>query len=485
LSESTTDKIHDFVIIGAGFSGLCAGIKLKSIGEEDFVILERGDSVGGTWRDNSYPGCACDVMSVLYSFSFEQNPDWTRTFPTQEEIWEYLKKTAEKYGLLPHIRFRQFVSLSTYDEGARLWRVHTADGILSARILISAAGGLSEPAFPKIPGLDSFQGKTFHSAQWDHAYDLAGKRVAVIGTGASAIQVVPSVAPLVEQLDLYQRTPAWVAPRNDKAVPNWVKALRRTPLVWLSRWFVYLRGEASVLLFTRFPAVMRLLQRLLVRHIQNQVNDPELAARLTPDYTVGCKRILISDDWYPAFNRTNVRLITEGIREIQENGVVTTDGKLRAADAIILCTGFQATDNPATDRIRGRGGVSLAENWKESGEEAYLGTLVHGFPNFFLLVGPNTGIGHTSLVFMIEAQVHFMIRTLKEWRRGTLSEIEIRKNVQDRFNERLHERMKRTVWASGCKSWYQNKNGKVTTLWPGFTFVFWWQLRRWRRDLFC
>ncbi len=476
-----TAHTYDFAIIGTGFGGLCAAIKLMAQGERDFVLLERADSVGGTWRDNSYPGCACDVASILYSFSFEQNPDWSRTFPSQPELWDYLKRVADKYGVTPYIRFKHPVTMTEYDPAANLWRLQTPHGTVSARFVISAAGGLSEPARPDIPGLDTFKGALFHSAQWDHAHELDGERVAVIGTGASSIQIIPAIAPIAARVDVYQRTAAWVAPRLDRVVKPRQKALRRTPLKWVLRSLVYLRGEASALFFTRYPAGMRLLQALLLNHLKRRVKDPVLREKLTPTYTVGCKRVLISDDFYPAMQRENVHLITDGIREITERGVVTVDGTEREVDTIVLCTGFHATDNPMTTRVRGRDGRTLAEHWAETGEEAYLGTLVHGFPNYFFITGPNTGIGHTSLVFMIESQVHFIMKCIREHRAGRLKNVEIRRDVQDAFNVRMQEHMKSTVWASGgCKSWYQNSRGKVTTLWPQLTFVFWWKLRRLR-----
>lgn len=478
-------RIVDAAIIGSGFGGLCAAIKLRAAGEDDFLIFERASSVGGTWRDNHYPGCACDVPSVLYSLSFEQNADWSRKFPSQEELYAYLKRVAEKYDLLPRIRFEHEVREAAYDPASGLWRLETSQGAYRARTLISATGGLSEPAFPDIPGRETFAGPAFHSAQWDHDHALAGKRVAVIGSGASAVQIVPEVAQDAERLLVFQRTPHWVAPRRDRAIRSWEKALRRTPLKWVFRGLTYGVSELTALGMVRYRWVMKLLRWALTRHLRRVVPDTEFRARVTPDFLPGCKRILLSDDWYPALQRENVTLITGAIAGIEPGGLRMADGALHEVDVIVYATGFHATGNPSTRRIRGRDGRSLAETWTD-GEEAYLGTLVHGFPNLFLITGPNTGIGHTSLVFMIEAQVHYIVACLRLLRREGFACLEVCAEAQARFNEALQQRMQRTVWASGCKSWYQHPSGKITTLWPQLTLTFWWRLRHVRReDLHC
>lgn len=477
--SSRTEEHPDFkvLIVGTGFGGICAAIQLIQAGEADVVLLERADRVGGTWRDNHYPGCACDVPSMLYSLSFAQNADWSRVYPTQPELQTYLEAVVHEYGLGPRIRFGHEVIRAEFDEQRTLWRVYTPQGIFSARHLISATGGLSEPAWPDIPGRESYAGTTFHSAQWNHDIDLAGKRVAVIGTGASSIQIVPAIAPIAGRLDVYQRTPPWIVPRKDRAIRGWEKRLRRTPLRWVFRWWLYGLNELSVMGIVLHPRWMKLLQRLTLRWLHKEVPDPTLRAKLTPDYVMGCKRILVSNDFYPALQRPNVDLITTGIRAIAPTGVITDDGVLHETDVIIYATGFHATDNPIADRIRGRDGQWLVDAWRE-GEEAYLGTLVHGFPNLYIIVGPNTGIGHTSLVFMIECQVQFILRCLDRLRAQGGTKLEVRAEAQARFNTALQARMQGTAWANGgCKSWYQNKNGKVTTLWPGFTVSFWWQTR--------
>jgi cation diffusion facilitator CzcD-associated flavoprotein CzcO len=468
---------YEIAIIGTGFAGLCMAIRLLQQGERRFVLLERAASVGGTWRDNHYPGAACDIPSHLYSFSFAPNPDWSRRYPTQPELKAYLEGIAARYGLLPYIRFEAEVLDARYDEAAQQWRLSTSQGELVARALVSAAGGLSEPKLPDIAGLDRFRGHSFHSSRWDHSYELLGKRVAVIGTGASAIQLVPEIAGLPAQLDIYQRTPSWIIPRLDRPylpLERWM--FRYLPLYRrLHRAWIYWMHELPALLFVVHPALMRLFQKIALAHLARQVPDPELRDRLRPRYAMGCKRILVSNDWYPALQKPGVSLITEGIREIRERSVVTTDGQEREVDCLVFATGFYATENPMSARIVGRGGKSLAEAWAD-GEEAYLGTAVKGFPNLFLLVGPNTGLGHNSMVFMIETQVTYLAHVLQRLRhtRGCL---EVQPETHDAYNRWLQEHLRGSIWATGCRSWYQHRSGKITALWPGFTFGFWWRAR--------
>lgn len=481
INVGTAKPDFEVAVIGTGFAGLCMGIKLKEEGRNDFVLIERGNSVGGTWRDNNYPGAACDVPSHMYSFSFEPNPDWSRKYPTQPELHAYLKGVAEKHQLLPHIRFNHNFLGAAYDETAQLWRIKTSKGELSARVVVSGSGGLAEPKLPDIKGIENFKGHSFHSSRWDHAYDLAGKRVAVIGTGASAIQFVPEIAAKVGRLDVYQRTPNWIIPRPDRAYSKLEKKLFRflPGFRRLHRGWIYWTHELRVMGIVLHPGLMKIFQKIGERHIKKQVRDPALRAKVTPDYTIGCKRILISNDWYPAISRSNVSLVTDGIREIRENAVVTADGTVREIDCIIFGTGFYATENPIADRIRGSGGQTLAQAWTH-GEEAYLGTLVKGFPNLCFIVGPNTGLGHNSMVFMIETQVAYIMRLLAHLRGEKAGTLEVKAAVQDGYNRRLHERLGGTVWATGCKSWYQHKSGKITALWPGFTFSFWLRSREFR-----
>jgi cation diffusion facilitator CzcD-associated flavoprotein CzcO/acetyl esterase/lipase len=471
----TTARDVDVAIIGSGFAGLGMAIQLRKAGMDSFVILEKSGEIGGTWRDNTYPGCACDIPSHLYSFSFESNPEWTRLFPTQPEIWDYLRRTVDKYHLKPSIRFHSEVREAAFDEGAHLWRLRLGDGsAITARTVVAGMGPLNRPAYPLLRCAERFQGPSFHSAVWDHSVDLRGKRVAVIGTGASAIQFVPEIAPNVAALHLFQRAPPWVAPKLDRPIRDWERFLfRRLPgYTWLFRNFLYWQREWAAYGFTRNPKVMKLIEGFGRKNIASAIQDPDLRERVTPTYTAGCKRILISNDYYPALTRPNVELVTNGIAEVTERGIVTEDGKERPVDVLIYGTGFLATDYPGPIRITGRNGVDLRDAWRE-GMEAYYGITVAGYPNLFLLVGPNTGLGHNSIVFMIEAQVHYVMECLKLMREKGVTEMEVRPEVQAEFNRELQRRMKRTVWVSGCKSWYQDPNGKNTTLWPGFTVGYW------------
>ncbi len=471
-------KHVDIAIVGTGFAGLGMAIQLQKAGRNDFVLFEKAHDVGGTWRDNNYPGCACDVQSHLYSFSFEPNPDWTRMFAPQGEILDYLRHCARKYDLLPRIRFGAEVTGAAFDEAAGVWEL-TVNGKekLTARVLVSGIGGLSRAAWPDIPGLETFKGHTFHSQQWDHDYDLQGKRVAVIGTGASAIQFVPQIQPKVGRLDLYQRTPPWILSKPDRKILETERFLfRKAPLAQkLFRGAIYSQLEARVVAFTLQPKLMDAAKTMGIRHIERQIKDPELRRKVTPNYMMGCKRILMSDDYYPALAQKNVDVITTGIREITAKGVVTTDGTTREVDAIIFGTGFQAT-NPVPEGVFfGRGGQDLTAAW-EQGAEAYKGTTVHGFPNLFILVGPNTGLGHSSMVYMIESQIAYVMKALDAMDEKQLQWIDVQPDVQQAFNERLQTKLDRAVWsAGGCTSWYIDpKTGKNVTLWPGFT----WQFRR-------
>lgn len=474
----------DVLIVGTGFSGLGMAIRLLQEGRRSFVILERAGDVGGTWRDNRYPGCACDVPSHLYSFSFEPNPRWSRMFAPQAEILAYLRHCADKYRLRPHIRFNAEVVRADFDEPAGTWRVQTQRGdVLTARHLVFGVGALSRPAYPQIPGLSRFAGKAFHSAAWDDGYDLRGRRVAVIGTGASAVQFVPQIAPRVAHLDLYQRTPPWILPKPDRAVTAREQRLfaRLPTLQRLYRygiyWFMELRGFG----FTVNPKILELAAGLCKRHIRRQIADPALRDKVTPAYTPGCKRILISGDYYPALGRPNVDLVTDAITEITPTGVVTRDAAgqrtERPADALIYGTGFRVSDMLTPVRVTGRGGRDLNTAW-QGGIEAYLGTTVAGFPNLFLLMGPNTGLGHSSMIFMIEAQIDYALGCMRAVEASGARALDVRPGAQAAFNRALQPRLRRAVWASGCKSWYLDEAGRNATLWPGFTFEFWARTRR-------
>lgn len=475
MSHQGRPNMHDVIIIGAGFSGICMGIKLKEAGIENFVILESADSVGGTWRENDYPGCACDIPSYLYSFSFEQSSDWSRMFPPQQEIWEYLQHCVDKYRLASHLRLNSNVDNAVFDEHDLEWQVTLDDGrSFDGRALVSGMGALNRPAYPDIPGLSDFLGTSFHSARWDHGYDFAGKTVAVIGTGASAIQFVPQIVDKVKKIQLFQRTPPWIVPKPDRAFQNWEKYLYRYfPFVrLLFRNFIYWRQESRGIGFTIDPRLMGRAKRIALKHLNKHVADPGLREKLRPNYTIGCKRILISSDYYPALQRDNLNLVTSGIRRVTEDAVIDGDGHEHKVDAIVLGTGFRATDPITPTRIFGIGGRELSIDWRE-GPEAFLGISVTGYPNLFVLVGPNTGLGHNSMIFMIESQVRYTIKMLRMMSELGARAVNLKAGSQQKFNRDLQHSLAKTVWQSGCKSWYQTEDGKNSSIWPGSTFTYW------------
>ncbi len=480
MAASANIERTRIAIIGTGFSGLGMAIRLRQSGIEDFVVLEREDDVGGCWRDNTYPGLCCDVPSNLYSFSFAPNPGWSRTFSPQGEILQYLRDCAARFGVTPHIRFSCEVTGAAWDDAQHCWRIETTAGPLLATFLIPCLGPLTEPLIPDIPGLDRFQGTMFHSARWDHGHDLRGERVAVIGTGASAIQFVPKIAPDVAQMDVFQRHAPWIIPRRDRDTTRLERSLyRRLPIAQkLVRGAVYWVRETWVAGFRGNRAIMRIPSALALRHLAHQVPDPALRAKLTPDYEFGCKRVLISNDYYPALTRDNVELVTDPIREVRKRAVVTADGTKREVDTIIFGTGFHVTDASYSGAIRGREDRLLRDVWHGS-PEAYLGVAVAGFPNLFLTVGPNSGLSHTSIVFMIEVQVEYILQALRELDARGLSTLEVRPEAQRAYNDRLQAMMPDTVWNSGgCSSYYIDVNGRNSTLWPTYTFRYAQQMRR-------
>ena len=471
----------EVVIVGAGFGGLCMAIRLLEEGIRDFVILEKGSEVGGTWRDNSYPGAACDVQSHFYSYSFEPKADWSERYAGWEEIQRYILDVTERRGLRPFIRFGRQVNSAAFDVATGRWTVGTTGGErVVARHLVLASGPLHVPQVPDIPGLASFEGRVFHSARWDHGCDLAGRRVASIGTGGSAIQYCPAIAPQAARLHVFQRTPAWVIPRDTRrysaaaqrryARHPWLRRLHRTRLYWTNE---------SRIVGLVHPSLTKLPEAIARRHLRRQVRDPSLVAALTPDYTFGCKRVLISNDWYPMFNRPNVELVTAGIREVRPRSIVTDDGVERPVDCIILGTGFVVDpriymrDFPLT----GRPGHALAEDWK-AGAEAYLGISVSGYPNLHQLVGPGTALGHNSIIFMIEAQVRYVLDCMRELGRRGADWLDVRPEAQRRYNQRLQAALDGTVWTSGCTSWYQQADGRNFTIWPWSTARYWLATRR-------
>lgn len=463
------------VILGSGFSGLGMALRLRHEGITDFVILERASDLGGTWRDNIYPGCQCDVPSHLYSFSFRPNPDWSRTYSMRPEIQDYLKKCADEGGVYEHVRFGHEVLSASWNESDPSWWIETTQGTWVAKFLISAHGGLHIPAYPDLPGFETFSGRIVHSAAWDPDLELKGKRVGVVGTGASAIQIVPNIQPLVEKLELFQRTPAWVLPHTDRPITQLERRIfRRFPIAQrVRRMLVYWGRESLVVGMTKNRRFLAPLRTIARAHLRRQVPDRQLRRKLTPRYEPGCKRLLLSNTYYPAVAAANTQLVTERIEAMTPKGLATADGTEHELDVIVFATGFRVTDNPMVDHIKGRDGRSLGEMWTDTGIRAYLGTTVDNFPNLFLMTGPNTGIGHTSLLVMLEAQIRYVMSALRYAAHNDLSAIEVRPEAVERFNQKLQLKMRRTVWTQGgCASWYLDSKGRNSTLWPDFTFRF-------------
>jgi cyclohexanone monooxygenase len=463
------------LVIGAGFGGLATAIKLQEAGERDFLVAEKGPDVGGTWRDNTYPGAACDVPSQLYSFSFAPNPEWSSSFSPQPEIQAYIKRVADNSGVLDRFVFDTSLEEAAWDNADQVWRVRTSAGHLTADFLISAAGGLVEPKLPDIAGIDTFQGEPFHTARWNHDVDLTGKRVAVIGTGASAIQVIPEIRKIASHVDVYQRTAPWIVPRNDRQYTGVEKFLfHKVPLVQKAyRTAIYAALEARVPGFTLQPKILAPAKAAALLNIRRGIKDPELREAVTPDFAIGCKRILISNAYYPALDADNVDLVTTGISKITGDAVVTTDGVERPIDVLIVATGFYTTDQPIAHHIRGRDGRSMAEVFAAEGMGAYKGGAVRGFPNLFQITGPNTGLGHSSMVFMIESAVAYIDDAIRVTTRQSAGPVEPKAEAQDAWNEKLQRRMAKTVWTTGgCASWYLDDEGRNTTLWPQSTISY-------------
>ncbi len=471
----TESKHCNIAIIGAGFAGMAMAIRLIQAGRRDFLMFEKDDDVGGTWKVNDYPGCACDVPSHLYSLSCTLNPDWSRAFSGQAEIWAYQRAVAKEYDLYANLHLSTQIVRAEFLEGSGVWRLlSTAGEEFSAGTVIAGMGGLSEPSVPKLPGAESFEGPSFHSQNWDHEYDLNGKRVAVIGTGASAIQFVPQIAKEVEQVHLFQRTAPWIMPKEDYAITAEDRSqFREFPwLLKLKRWAIYwgMEWRAAALVFA--PMVTRVVRYKGVQFIEETISDPEVRAAVTPDYMPGCKRILLSNDYYPTLAKENVELVTSGVQEIRARSIVSKDGTERPIDALIYGTGFKASDPVPRGVVFGRRGQDLLDAWSD-GPEAYKGTTVAGFPNLFFVLGPNTGLGHTSVIVMMEAQVEYIMGALGALGRRKAQWCDVRPEVQAKYNRWIQERMKKTVWSTGgCNSWYQDAKGKNVTLWPGFTVGF-------------
>ncbi len=478
MADSSTNS--EIAIIGSGFSGLCLAIHLKKAGLSDFVIHEKSDRIGGTWRDNIYPGAACDSPSFAYCFSFEQKTDWSRKWSPQPEILQYIEHCAEKYDLLPHIRLNSEVESARFDAESGRWRLRLQSGEEShPKILVSGVGQLNRPLMPKIAGLERFQGDAFHSAQWKRDCDLRGKRVAVVGNAASAIQFVPEIAKQVEHLTIFQRSANWMLPKFDRTYGEREKRLyRRFPLIAkVYRWWLWLNFEARFPLFLRNAFAAKRAQRVCDEAMRGAISDPALRKTLTPSYPIGGKRILISDDYYPALTRENVDLVTEAIDHVSEDAVVTQDGEHHRADTLILATGFDSTSFLVPMTIEGVDGRSLQDDWKE-GAKAYYGISCAGFPNFFMMYGPNTNLGHNSIIFMIECQTTYIMDCIRAIRERGLEYIDLRREVMDAYNEMLDAELEKTVWAQTGKTWYKNEAGKITNNWSGSTARYWWHTRK-------
>jgi cation diffusion facilitator CzcD-associated flavoprotein CzcO len=457
---------HEVVVIGAGASGIGAAVRLRQQGVTDFVVLEKGAGIGGTWRDNTYPGCACDVPSRLYSYSFAPNPDWSRVFAAQPEILAYLQDTARHHDLASHVRLGVEVRQARWDNTR--WRLSTSAGDLTARVVIAAAGPWHEPNLPDIPGLAGFDGPVFHSSRWDHGVDLTGRRVAVVGSGASAVQFVPAIAPTVRRLHLFQRTPQWVLPKPDHRVPNLERRLLRNPrALAMLRSAEYRSLEALGFAF-RHPRLQPVLKAIAAAHIRAAIRDPALRRAVTPDYPVGCTRPLVANNYYPALTRRNVEVHATGVREIRGNTVTGADGTTAEVDAVILGTGFRILDMPLAARLLDTRGASLADHWQGS-PRAYLGTTVAGFPNLFLLLGPSLGTVSSAFV-VIEAQLRHVMQALGHLRASGAVSLAVRESVQEAFNTRVQAALPMTAYqAGGCRSYYVDANGRNSFSWPWST----------------
>jgi cation diffusion facilitator CzcD-associated flavoprotein CzcO len=480
------DPVHTrALIIGTGFSGLGMAIALQRQGV-DFLLLEKADEIGGTWRDNTYPGCACDIPSHMYSFSFEPKPDWKHMWSFQPEIFDYLKGVTEKYGLRRYVRFGSRVDRAHWDDDEQSWHVFTDAGQeYVAQFLVSGAGGLHIPLIPDIEGIDEFRGATFHSAQWDHGVDITGKRVAVIGTGASAIQIVPEIVDDVAELQLYQRTPAWVMPRPNNAFPEWTRRLFATVpgTRALMRAAIYWIHEGVGFAMTRQPRLLKLGELMGRWNIRRSVKDPELRRKLTPNYRAGCKRILNSDTYYGGIANPRTQVITDPIARMTPDGIVTADGTEHPVDVVVFATGFHVTDSYTYVDIKGSAGEDLVDRWTREGIQAHRGIAVAGMPNLFFLLGPNTALGHNSVVFMIESQIRYVAKAIAAVDKSGARALSPSRHAQDEFNAELQGDLATTVWnTGGCRSWYMDDHGVNRTLWSGMTWQYWLATRRFRRS---
>jgi cation diffusion facilitator CzcD-associated flavoprotein CzcO len=464
----------DAIVIGAGFGGLAAAIKLKKAGFGRLAVLEKADRLGGTWRDNTYPGAACDVPSRLYSYSFALNPNWSRAYSGQPEIQAYMEDCADRFGVRPMLRFNAEVERADWDEAAKLWRVTLKGGeVMEAPVLVSALGQLNRPSFAGIPGREAFKGENWHSARWRHDVDLTGKTVGCIGSGASAIQYIPEIAKTAGKVIIFQRTPNYIVPRLDKPTPDWLKRLyAAVPLVDRAfRHFIWQMMDLRFRAFKRGTPSADSFRKLALGYLEKEITDPVLREKLTPTYPIGCKRILISDDYYAALRQDNVDLVTEAVSEITRKGVKTANGAEHACDVLVYGTGFDTTHFLAPLEIHGAGGRTLTEAWKD-GAEAYLGVTVTGFPNLFMMYGPNTNLGHNSIIYMLEAQADYVVKVMKEMRRRKAAAIDVKPAAFTAFNTQLQKDLEATAWAGECSSWYKTASGKITNNWSDDTAAY-------------
>ncbi len=476
----TSTNVLDAIIIGTGFGGIGMAIQLQQAGMNNYLVLEKAADVGGVWRDNQYPGAACDVPSHLYSFSFAPNSTWSHKYARQDEIHGYIRRCADRFGVTPQIRFRCEVVSASFDAAAGCWQVLVDNGeTYSARALITAMGQLNRPAFPAVPGIDSFRGEVFHSARWRKDIDLRGKRVAVVGTGASAIQFVPAIVPQVQSLVLFQRSAPYVIPKPDRGYNALEKiAYAQAPrLLAGSRSWQYLSHEYRALAFTSIHSFLAAPLREFRRQLKRQVSDPVLRDQLTPTDPIGCKRILLSNDYYPALAQPHVSVVNGAVQSVDASGITGADGVRHEVDVIIYGTGFKATEFLAPLHITGLDGRVLADVWRD-GAEAHLGIAVSGFPNLFMLYGPNTNLGHSSIIFMLESQMAYIRQCLGKLRDERLRYLDVRPEVQAGFSEEIQTRLRGSVWQKGCHSWYVNEHGRNVTNWPGFTAEYRWRTKR-------
>lgn len=475
-ARATAAAGPSIAIIGAGVAGICTAIKLKEKGFTNFTIYEKAAEIGGTWRENTYPGCSCDVPLHMYQFSFDMRPDWTKKFVFAQDLKAYLESVVDKYGLRGHIVFNTEIDDARFDERTGTWMLKAGARNFEANVLAAGTGQLHRPVWPNIPGRESFKGDHWHSAQWNHSVSLKGKRVGVIGNGASAIQFVPEVAKEAGEVTIFQRSASWVLPRPQREFHGWEKALYKA-LPWtmkIQRWKLYWFGE---LLFRAFHTSGDKMKQMAIDEMNLYVTDPVKKRKLTPDYEPGCKRVLFANDWWPAMGMDHVDVVTDGIEEINASGIRTRDGKQHDLDIIIYGTGFDTTHFLGPMAMKGLAGRDLKDAWA-TGAEAHHGMTVSGFPNFFMLYGPNTNLGHNSIIFMIECQANYIAQCVEKLKSDNLLYMDVKPEVQRASNEAVQADNANSVFASGCTSWYKTESGKVTNNWANYTFKYWWRTRR-------